>query len=322
MTWMGRILGLIIGLLIMGPIGGIIGLAIGYFAYDKPKNQNRLDAINAQRAFTGASVSPQSHARLIAITFSLMGYVARGAGVINQSHINAAEKIMAIMMLSEERRQEAIDAFEYGKSKDFDLSLEISKLRELVGMNPQIYAYLLEIQIVTAIADGRLDDGEHERLHLIAMALGVDRNQMEKLIRIRLAEQQFAQFSQRYAESRRRTYEQRYGSGSYSTYGNRNYENYNNSGYDEDARDEEQEDHSSTTSSATKSDLENAYEILGVTRDTPWEDIKRAHRKLMLKYHPDRLASQGLPPELVKLYTQKAQDIQAAFSLIKASLGK
>ena len=42
----------------------------------------------------------------------------------------------------------------------------------------------------------------------------------------------------------------------------------------------------------------------------------------MLKYHPDRLASQGLPPEMVRLYTQKAQDIQAAFDLIKKARGE
>lgn len=322
MSWLGRIIGLVLGAFILGIPGAIIGALIGYFAYDKPKNQSKLNAINAQRAFTGTFGSPEAHSRLISITFSLMGYVARGAGAINQSHINAAEKIMSIMMLSEERRKEAIEAFNYGKTPEFDLTIEISKLRDLVGINPMIYTYLLEIQIAVAIADERLDDGEHERLHLIAMALGVDRNQMEQLIRMRFAEQQFTRFSQRYNEARRRAYEERYGSGSYSTYGNRSYEHYHNTGYDEDERENEQSDHSSTTSSATRSDLDNAYAILGVTKDTPWEEIKRAHRKLMLKYHPDRLASQGLPPEMIKLYTQKAQDIQAAFSLIKASLGK
>ena len=42
----------------------------------------------------------------------------------------------------------------------------------------------------------------------------------------------------------------------------------------------------------------------------------------MLKYHPDRLAAQGIPPEMVNLYTQKAQDIQAAFALVKKARGK
>ena len=32
--------------------------------------------------------------------------------------------------------------------------------------------------------------------------------------------------------------------------------------------------------------------------------------------------AQGIPPEMIDLYTQKSQDIQAAFALIKESLGK
>ena len=51
------------------------------------------------------------------------------------------------------------------------------------------------------------------------------------------------------------------------------------------------------------------------------DEVKKAHKRLMLKYHPDRLASQGLTPEMIKLYTEKAKDIQAAFDLIKKERG-
>ena len=103
--------------------------------------------------------------------------------------------------------------------------------------------------------------------------------------------------------------------------GNQSYENYEKYGYDQDESNSSSSD-SYSYKSHSSSDLDNAYQILGVTKDTSWEDIRRAHKKLMLKYHPDRLASQGLPPEMVSMYTQKAQDIQAAFALIKRHLGK
>ena len=62
-----------------------------------------------------------------------------------------------------------------------------------------------------------------------------------------------------------------------------------------------------------------SYEVLGVSRDAPLADINRAYKRLMLKYHPDRLKAQNLSPELVKVYEEKAKDIQAAYDLIKRS---
>lgn len=320
MIWTGRIVGSIIGLL-LGVFPAIIGFIIGYYFYDKPRNEAKMNALRAQQAFTGYGSNPHDHSRLIISTFRLMGFVARGAGAINQDHIRLAERVMDMMMLDTQRRHEAIEGFNYGKSPEFDLRQEIYNLRDLVGNNTHIISYLLEIQVAIAIADNRLDDGERARLMSIAEALGLAPITMEQLIRVRLAEQQFANFSRRFNQARQNAYRQRHGSDSnYDYYGNRSYEHYNQSGYEEDEQDEK--DTRSSTAHASKSDLDNAYEILGVTKDTPWDDIKRAHRKLMLKYHPDRLASQGLPPEMVKMYTQKAQDIQAAFSLIKAARGQ
>lgn len=66
-------------------------------------------------------------------------------------------------------------------------------------------------------------------------------------------------------------------------------------------------------------ELALAYEALGVTADASDADIKKAYRKLMSQYHPDKLIGQGLPEDMIKAATERSQEIQAAYDLIKKS---
>lgn len=320
-SWKGRIIGGLIGFL-FGGVGFFIGFALGYFLYDKPRNEMVQRHTQARNAFTGTNINPYARERLIKTTYRLMGYVSRGAGRINQSHINQAEYFMKVMQLDDGMRSLAIESFNLGKKDHFDLYREAQKLYSVFGNSSStIVSYLMEIQVSIAMADQVIEDGEHKRLLEVAQAFGIPLNHMEQLIRVRIAEMQFANFSREYAKARQSHYQSQGNQGSYSSYGNHSYENYEKYGYDQDESRSSSSD-SYSYKSHSSSDLDNAYQILGVTKDTSWEDIRRAHKKLMLKYHPDRLASQGLPPEMVSMYTQKAQDIQAAFALIKRHLGK
>jgi len=70
---------------------------------------------------------------------------------------------------------------------------------------------------------------------------------------------------------------------------------------------------------AHTNDLSLAYEALGVSHDANDADVKKAYRKLMSQYHPDKLMGQGLPEDMIKAATERSQEIQAAFDLIKKS---
>lgn len=69
------------------------------------------------------------------------------------------------------------------------------------------------------------------------------------------------------------------------------------------------------------SSIHDAYKALGVTEDNSDQEIKRAYRKLMSQYHPDKLIGQGVPEDMVAVATEQAKEIQVAYDLIKKHRG-
>lgn len=65
--------------------------------------------------------------------------------------------------------------------------------------------------------------------------------------------------------------------------------------------------------------LDDAYKALGVTKDNTDQEIKRAYRKAISQYHPDKLIGQGLPEDMIAVATEQAKEIQLAHDLIKQS---
>ena len=67
----------------------------------------------------------------------------------------------------------------------------------------------------------------------------------------------------------------------------------------------------------TAAALDDAYKALGVSKDSSDAEVKRAYRKLMSQYHPDKLIGQGMPEDMIAMATEQAKDIQLAYDLIK-----
>ena len=78
-------------------------------------------------------------------------------------------------------------------------------------------------------------------------------------------------------------------------------------------------DYQPGSQSANVDQVADAYRALGVDRDCSDKDLKRAYRKLMSEHHPDKLIAQGVPESMIKVATEKAQEIQAAYELIRKS---
>lgn len=63
--------------------------------------------------------------------------------------------------------------------------------------------------------------------------------------------------------------------------------------------------------------LEDAYQALGVTAQDNDKAVKRAYRKLISQYHPDKLIGQGVPEDMINKATERSKEIHAAYELIE-----
>ncbi len=64
-----------------------------------------------------------------------------------------------------------------------------------------------------------------------------------------------------------------------------------------------------------------AYSVLNLTPDASIDEIKKAYRKLSIEFHPDTVASKGLPEEFTRFATEKFRAIQEAYETIKKERG-
>jgi len=68
-------------------------------------------------------------------------------------------------------------------------------------------------------------------------------------------------------------------------------------------------------------DIDKFYAILKVDKNHSAADIKKQYRKLVQEYHPDKIASKGLPDEFNQFAHDKFREIQEAYDTIKKERG-
>ncbi len=65
--------------------------------------------------------------------------------------------------------------------------------------------------------------------------------------------------------------------------------------------------------------INQSYAALGLKADASNQEIKRAYRKLVGQYHPDKLVSRGLPDEMMDIAKKRVREINAAYDEIKSA---
>jgi DnaJ like chaperone protein len=211
-------------------------------------------------------------------TFQVMGHLTKSKGRVTEADIQSASLQMDRMQLHGAARTQAQQAFREGKQSDYPLRNKLRELRSACFGRFDLIRMFLEIQIQAAFADGSLHPNERQVLYVIAEELGISRTQFDQFLHMMEGGQQF-------------------GGGNHSWRGTGQGR----------ARYGAQQGPT----------LADACKVLGVKPDDDYMTMKRAWRKQMSEHHPDKLVAKGLPPEMMEMAKQKAQEIQAAWDLIR-----
>lgn len=281
MQIIGKILGGLFGFLVGRVPGLIVGVFIGHM-FDKARQGN----FNHATGGFGSRARQEGQAAFFKAAFAVMGHVAKAKGRVLQQDIELATIMMDRMNLQGDQRRAAQSAFREGKSANFPLEQTLGQVRITAGRRSDLLQFFLDLQISAAFSDGHVDPSERQVLHKIANGLGFSSAQLEQ--RLRMQEAAFHFQRGHYGQQRAGGYQ-------YS-------DGYQQQGYQQ---------------SSPAGDLAAAYKVLGVSENDDEKSVKRAYRKLMNEYHPDKLVAKGLPPEMLNVAKEKSQEIQNAYDLIK-----
>ena len=191
----GKVLGALFGFMLTKSIfGALLGAWIGH-RFDKGLGLNFNNL--SRNAFT----EEDRQQSFFYTTFSVMGYVAKANGTVTSQEIAFASAYMDKLGLKGTLRQQAQDAFREGKVVGFPLKDRLNDFTHKCGRRHDLLLMFLEIQIQVAFADGTLDGEERTALHEIAKVLGFSTRDLDRLLEMIIAGDQFHQQGARGAQS-------------------------------------------------------------------------------------------------------------------------
>lgn len=289
----GKIIGGLLGFFTLGLIGAAVGVVAGHF-FD----------VGLKKTFNLHSPEQLQKVQLVYFktVFRLLGALAKADGRVSEQEIKQTEEVMLQMGLTDAHRKQAILYFKEGSQTEFNIPEAVEQFSSACGEFANLKQLLLDYLITLALADDHLDDAEDRVLQQIAEQLGFGQKFYQHMLRMAAAQKRFAHNQQQeYSEQHDHTREEQ----------SHRQQRGSNQSHSGDWRNK----------FSAGNELETAYSALGVTASATDAEIKKAYRKLMSQYHPDKLMGQGVPDDMIKVATEKSQEIQRAYELVKKSRG-
>ncbi len=148
--------------------GLLVGAAIGAFLFQRLKSRLIGKIQDLQVSF-------------IESVFAVMGALCKADGVVTRDEIELAEAMFTRFRLNQDQKGIAREAFNRGKSPDFDLDAELRQFLQSSGRQPAFLQMFLQVQVSAVAADGKVHPAEHDMLVRVARGLGLPESQVDQL---------------------------------------------------------------------------------------------------------------------------------------------
>jgi DnaJ like chaperone protein len=215
--------------------------------------------------------------------FCSLGHLAKADGQVTESEIQMVESLMQQMAISGEDRNKAIRYFNGGKSGDLDLEDTLRVFAHSSVVRQDLRQMFMEILVSAAFSSGSVTAAEQQLLVRVAAILRIPGHLLSAMLNARQSG----------------TYQAGQGQGQGSSWGSSGRR----------------------TATNQRPPIQQAYAALGLKSSASDAEIKKAYRKLVSQYHPDKLVARGLPEEMMDLAQTRVREINTAYDQIKQTRG-
>lgn len=231
-----------------------------------------------------APSSRQSELPFFTALFSLLAKLAKADGVITTEEIRTVERIITnTLNVKGEKRLLAIKIFRSAKDSPRTFEQFAEDFRKLFHDDLSMLTSIVDILLAVSLAELRMTNEKRALIRKAVRIFGLDERDFERL-------------QSRYPHSHRRR-----------------------PGTDHVASARLKSATFRTARDTGTFRCADPYRVLGCAEGADEEELKRAYRRLALRYHPDRMVSRGLPPQFQRFAERRFREVQAAYEQLVGS---
>lgn len=232
----------------------------------------------------------------IAVLFEVAGQVCAAKGHVSEADRSRVYAMTKALKLDAETEVLTRYAFNTGQMQNYPLRARLCRLYGAYSHDKHVLMLFCKHILEFTLIDGRLHNNERHILKIMADEFHIPYAQM-LIFASQTVYRQNNEYHYHYWQTNEQWKQQR------------------------QQQQHRQQWQSNTQSPPVEESYNDAYQVLGISANTSVQEIKQAYRRLMNKYHPDKLVKQKLSAAETQQATEHTQRIQAAYACIKKLRG-